>query len=134
MSDLIEIGNNRKWKMYFGDGTTLASWEVESVFHIPYYRHRGIQVIVEETVPDGHNWVTTCGDHHYVWDDRGYGYRWWGANDVGLFDYIMQPGPKVVVFGETVDNNTFREIFNRALEDPDFKQPKGTFARDERHP
>jgi len=134
MTDLVEIGNNLKWKIYRGDGETLASWQVRSVFHIPLEWHRGVQIIVEETPPDGHNWVTTCGDHYYVWDNRGDGYRWWGANDFGLQDYLLQPGPRVVIFGETVDNSTFGEIFKVAIEDLDFKQPKGTFARSERHP
>lgn len=127
-------GVSFRWKIYRGDGETLASWEVDDVFNIPILFHRGVQVIVEEIPGTGAPWVTTCGDHHYVWDNRGLGYRWFGANDAGLYDYMIQPGKKCILLGETVDNNKFSEIFQRAMNDPDFKHPKETFARNERHP
>lgn len=131
--ELTGVGN--KWKIYISDGRTLASWEVEDAFHIPKDFHRGVMVIVEEVPGSGAPWVTTCGDHNYVWDCRGpVGERWFGANDFGLFDYLIQPGPRCVIFGETVDNEVFAEIFNKARNDPDFEQPKETFTRTERHP
>lgn len=62
-------------------------------------------------------WHTTSGDHHYVWDDRGNGPSWWGVDDFGLYDYLLQPGSKFVIFGESVDNTRFKAIFDRARED-----------------
>ena len=128
-------GVGSKWKIYRSDGETLASWEIDTVFDIPREWHRGVMVIVEHIPGSGTPWVTTVGDHNYVWDCRGpVGERWFGANDFGLFDYMCEPGPRCVIFGETVDNEAFTEIFNRAMKDPDFDQPKETFTRNEIHP
>lgn len=114
------------WRIYYSDNTTISSEE-----HTPFSldKRADIQVIIQDS-PE-HGWVTVCGDHFYVWDDRGSGPKWWGVDRFGLDHYLLQPGEKCVIFGISIDNDRFREIFNRATAE---LGKKHIFDRKERHP
>lgn len=119
------------WKIYYSDDTSITSYDAT-----PYSlkKRNGIQVIVQDTHPEV-GWHTVCGDHFYVWDNRGSGFSWWGVDNFGLYDYLLQSGHKYVLFGESIDNTKFREIFNRAKEDMElFGKEKVGFTRSEVQP
>jgi len=115
-----------KWVVYYSDDMTISSedatpWSIE--------RRADVQVIIQGG--GRKSWVTVCGDHFYVWDDRGSGPKWWGVDRFGFDHYLLQPGYKCVLFGTSIDNDRFREIFNRAYNE---MGEKHTFDRKERKP
>jgi hypothetical protein len=116
-----------RWQIYYGDDSTF-SYKDGSPYDAPA---RDVQVIVQSD-PD-HLWYTQTGGDYYGWDDRGDGSRWWGVDIFGLFDYLIDPGYKRVLFGRTVTSERFSEIFQRAKADPEWGK-KAAFARMERRP
>ena len=115
------------WKIYYGDGTTFSDQD-GTPFIAPA---RDVQVIVMND--KNHAWRTQAGNDYYVWDDRGDGARWWGVDQFGMYDYLIDPGYKRVLFGRTVTSNQFDNIFRLASNDPDFPK-KTAFANRERKP
>lgn len=116
------------WVVYYSDDTTISS---EDATPISIEHRADVQVIIQESAD--HGWVTVCGDHFYVWDDRGGGAKWWGVDRFGFDHYLLQPGSKCVLFGTSIDNERFAEIFERARQDLHFNL-KETFRRRERRP
>ena len=114
-----------EWKIYYsvgGEITTFSSLD-GGIEDAP---GTGVQVIV--MIDKDHGWMTQTRGDYYVWDDRGDGYRWWGADIVGLIDYFDKAGQwQKVIKGYTVTSKIFEEIFRMAEVDPDF--PKKTASR-----
>lgn len=52
----------------------------------------------------------------YIWTDHG----WRGCDYAGFFDYLMQPGTKIVLFGRSIPDPDWRALWTRATQDPDF--------------
>lgn len=52
----------------------------------------------------------------YIWAAHG----WRGCDYAGFYDYLMQPGAKIVLFGRTMADPAWRELWTRAFRDPDF--------------
>jgi hypothetical protein len=51
----------------------------------------------------------------YWWDAKG---SWWiGGDDVGLAQYLAEPGWKKVIVGATAPNQEWRETVRRAIND-----------------
>lgn len=50
-----------------------------------------------------------CRYDYYVWKFKEDG--WTGVDLFGLWDYLAQPGERKVIFGRTVNNNLFEEIY-----------------------
>lgn len=119
------MNNEIEWAVYYGDGNTYTNL-TGAVENTPVW---DVQVIVYRDNDRG--WFTQTGTKYYVWDNRGEGYRWYGADDVGMLDYLQTPGWKRVLIGRTIPNARFMEIFNRAKND--FGE-KGSFYRWERRP
>lgn len=89
----------------------------------------GVQVVVYRDNDRG--FFAQTSTKYYVWDDRGEGHRWYGADDVGMIDYIARPGYKKIIIGRTIPNKRFQELFNRARA---MFGNKGSFYRWERRP
>lgn len=115
-----------KWAVYYSDNTIITS-KTHSPFEIP--RRIDVQVIVQESAD--HRWVTKSGFDFYCWDDRGGGWKWFGADYSGLMQYLQHLGKKCVLFGYEIDKKRFQEIFNRAREEWGSKH---IFEPSERHP
>lgn len=115
------------WFIYYGDGSVISS-----VFADPYSLsvRSDVQVIIQPD--DKHVWYSQSGDDYYIWRDN----RWWGVDQFGLYDYLLQPGEKCVLFGRTITNERFREIWDEAQEH--MKEitgyEKGAFRKGERKP
>jgi len=115
------------WLIYYGDGVVTGS-EVTDPYSL--YKRSDVQVIIQ---PDpSHVWYSQCGDDYYIWHSR----RWWGVDQFGLYDYLLQPGEKCVLFGRTITNERFNQIFAQAQER--MKEltgyEKGAFRKGERKP
>ena len=116
-----------KWKIYYGDRSTFSDQD-GSPWVAPA---RDVQVIV---ISDpNHGWRTQAGFDYYVWDCRAGETRWWGVDQFGFYDYLIEPGVKRVLFGRTTTSKGFSEIFKLASNDPDFPD-KTAFANKERKP
>ena len=115
------------WRIYYSDGSTFSDQD-----GTPWIAPaRDVQVIVMESKE--HGWQTQALTDYYVWDVRSNEARWWGVDLFGLYDYLIEPGHKRVLFGRTIGKQEFNEIFKRASEDVDFAS-KTSFANQEHKP
>lgn len=110
------------FRIYYGDNTTYSGPPELAPA-------RDVQVIIQPD--DDHGWASQTGADYYVWDERGDGPRWWGVDKFGLYDYLISPGFKKVLFGRTVTSERYQHIFFRAKRDAGSKT---AFRRRERKP
>lgn len=68
------------------------------------------------------------GDNFYV-----YRHGWRGCDQFGLYDYLIEPGYKIVLFGRSLTDDEYRAVWDRAAKDPDLP-PKSAIHPDERRP
>lgn len=108
------------WKVYYGDGSTFTG-EVQDA------PARDVQVIIQSSKDCG--WQAVAGTDYYVWR----GDRWFGVDLFGLYDYLLEPGWKRVLFGRTLTTDEYDAVWQRAMADPDMP-PKTVFGRGERRP
>jgi len=122
--ELIEMDTigRIKWKIYYEDQTTYCGdpWLAPAL---------GVMCVVHAD--------SECGrymrvNHDYYWYDEKHNI-WEGGDLFGLYDYLIQPGYRKVIFGRITNNKTFRKIYEAALYDPDFV-PKTSNAFGERLP
>lgn len=92
------MGHN--WRIYYSDKSIFDG----GVGNKP--PSRDAQVIVQRDPDRG--WITTHGADFYIWK----GGRWWGADQYGLFRFLMDTG--LVLFGETISHNDFDDIYQQA--------------------
>lgn len=45
---------------------------------------------------------------------------WYGGDQWGLMQYLLEPGWKRVLFGRSVTDELFHQVSQRAADDPDF--------------
>lgn len=109
-----------RYRIYYADGSTFDG----SPSGAPSL---GVVCIVQPD-PDVGRHVLSGFD--YYWPADG---AWWGGDLFGLFQYLIEPGLKKVLFGRTISNRAFREILKAACEDRDFA-PKSGWKRGERKP
>lgn len=109
------------WKIYYSDDEVITS---EQATPFSLQRRADVQVIVQESKE--HNWITRSGKDYYIWVGM-----WEGVDIFGLHHYLLQPGPKCVLFGTVIDTHRFSEIFNRARKEMGNKE---AFEPGERHP
>ncbi len=85
-----------KFRIYYADGSTYSG--------DPYYVNppTGVQVIATEEPAAALGYVLTTSKDAFYYKEG----RWWGCDEMGLFDYLMQyVGPKAVLFGRTMSRN-----------------------------
>lgn len=108
------------WRIYYGDGGTYSSADGDPA-DAPA---RGVQAIVQADTQVGRHVLS--GFDYYWWEGT-----WFGGDLFGLFDYLIEPGPKAVKFGRTVPNDVFERVIRAACDDPDFPR-KSARRRHER--
>lgn len=111
------------WCIFYGDGSTYSN-EDGSIWDAPA---RDVQVIVQHH--ENVNWYSQTGGDYYIWR----GNTWLGVDIFGLFDYLIDPGYKKVLFGRTISSVEFQSIFNKAKNDPKFGK-KACFLKSEIQP
>lgn len=94
------------WRVYYGDGSTYAG----DVAQAPA---RDVQVIAQSHPEYG--WLALSGSDYYVWR----GGRWFGVDRFGLYDYLIEPGWRKVLFGRTLTSDEFDAVWQRMMADPD---------------
>lgn len=100
-----------KFRIYYADQSPYDG----DPFHAPIW---GVLAIVEPDKNSGRH-IVHNGDY-YGWD----GAHWWPLDYPGMLDYLAQPGPRRVLVGRLVDDDTWTRVYNQADNDPDF--PKRT--------
>lgn len=111
------------WRIYYGDGSTVTSDDCTPSV-VP---KRNVQCIVRPD-PDVGRLVERENDY-YVWCDQRD--NWKGVDQFGLFDYLIEPGVKIVLFGRTLIESEYKEVLMRAVNDPDMP-PKSAWHKHER--
>lgn len=92
-----------EWQIFYGDGTTFSD-EDGGPEEAPA---RDVQVIVQDCKQHISELVT--GGDYYIWEGR------WRAVDLfGLYDYLIEPGWKVVLFGRMISQDEYSELVHRA--------------------
>ncbi len=104
--------------IYYSDGTYTGDPENAPT--------RDVQVIIQPCPKVG--WTTLHSTDYYLWRAD----RWRVADNFGLWDYMVQPGWKRVLFGRTLDDEEFRKVYYRAK--AECKIRKGGFLPGERKP
>lgn len=92
-----------RWKIYYRDGSTFSDADGDAAAAPA----GGVECVV-----------------HYDEDNRrriaynGYAYIfegfWYGTDDAGFWQYMLEPGAKVVKFGRMANDHAFRAIMSRA--------------------
>lgn len=112
-----------RYKIRYGDGTTYTDLDGEPQ-NAP---KRNVQVISQTCDLVAHR-IERDNDY-YVWDESYNG--WKGCDQFGLYDYLIDPGFKIVLFGRQLTNEEYSAILTEATRDPDFPK-KDSWAKSER--
>jgi hypothetical protein len=99
------------WRIYYGDGSTVSD-DVDP-FTVPGV---DVQAIVQRDADVGRYVLHHMDFYWWVEADR----QWHQGDVFGLWDYLARPGPKKVVFGRSLDNQSYKALLTVAVNDPDF--------------
>jgi len=108
------------WRIYYGNNTIYEG----SVEDAPA---RDVQVIAQSS-PE-HGWLAVSGRDYYVWRDG----LWFGVDKFGLYDYLIEPGWKRVLFGRTLTTEEYNRIWQQMMNDPELPTKTGG-TKGERRP
>ena len=97
----------RHWIVYYGDGSTYSDQDGPPELAPA----NNVQVIAIE---DGDCGKVLLNTKDYYWWT---GETWLAGDIFGLFDYLLQPGWKRVLFGRSIDNREYQRLLARASED-----------------
>jgi hypothetical protein len=111
---------NMRWRVYYGDGSI---YDPGSAYEAP---PQDVQMIANADRDNGWSLIR-CVDYYWYYEDID---EWNGGEIFGLFDYLLQPGPKRVLFGRNTTNVNFNQILQRALNDPDIPQKSGWYPHE----
>ena len=93
------------WKIYYGSGATYSN-EDGSPESAPCTR------VICVAFYDDDNRRKICHQaDYYLWDGR----RWYSADASGFWQYMQEPGAKVVKFGREIGDLAYRTIMAKAL-------------------
>lgn len=114
-----------EWIIYYGDGTKYSDDDGAP----EVAPKRNVQAINVADKRVGRR--VERSDNFYIYvPDRG---TWRGVDQFGLFDYMIEPGYKIVLYGRTLSNVEYGQVLKRATKDPDMPA-KSSFAKGERLP
>jgi len=112
------------WKIFYSDSSYTD--QDGSPENAP---KRDVQAIAVEDEVAGRR--IERSENHYIWvPDRG---CWRGVDKFGLYDYLIDPGYKVVLFGRTLSEEEYSAAWTRIAKD-DYLPAKSAILRNERRP
>jgi len=91
-----------RWQIFYGDGSDYKDCDGPPELA----PKRNVQTIANENELVGRR--LERGDNFYVWTEHG----WRGCDQFGLFDYLIDPGAKVVLFGKSLSDGEYRAILD----------------------
>ena len=99
-----------RWRVYYGDNSVFSSYD-GSPFEAPQVN---VQAVTFEDASERGFGLMQGKDAYYWHDNIG----WSGCDSMGLFDYLMfYRGPKAVLFGRSIRDETFWAIVGRASQE-----------------
>lgn len=110
------------WRIYYGDNFTYSDADGP----LDQAPKRNVQVIVYPDSEVGRV-VLSLRDFYWLAD-----YGWDGGDIFGLWDYLAQPGSKIVLFGRAVRTSHYRQVLARALSDPGFPKKSAWYDWEDR--
>jgi hypothetical protein len=122
------------WRIYYSDGSTYSS-EDGPVELAPTV---GVQVVLQYS--RAAQVERLYYKHFYVWSAQ---YDCWlpigdqrapGDGHFGLVHYLMTPGWKKVLNGESLPYEAFERVLDRAVRDPDFQNKSAILPTEEGAP
>jgi len=109
-----------KWKIYYEEGPEYSSLDGPPEMA----PKRGVQAVICADKDHGHR-VERANDFYVWW----YG-DWRGVDIFGLWDYLSQPGNKIVLFGRLIPYEEYRTILAKAMTDPEIPDKTGYQAHE----
>jgi len=113
-----------QWKIFYSDGTYSSDDGPPELAP-----KRDVQTIAVADEVVGRR--IERGNDYYIYDTGRGGWR--GVDQFGMYDYLIRPGFKIILFGRTLSDDDYREVWKRASKDPDLPA-KSAFLPDERKP
>lgn len=114
-----------EWKIRYGDGSIYSNLDGPP----EQAPKRNVQTITVSSGLVGRR-IERENDY-YIWTPENGGWR--GVDQFGLYDYLIDPGHKIVLFGRMLNNEEYRRLYNEAINDPDFPHKSARYP-DERRP
>ena len=102
------------WRIYYGDGSTFDNEDGG-----PEQAPCGRVIAIAFYDDDNRRRVCHQADY-YTWD----GVRWYSASDSGFWQYMGEPGFKVVKFGREIGDVQYRNVMTQALGDLQLERAK----------
>jgi hypothetical protein len=112
------------WRVWYGHGGTFSSAD-GTPWDVPGF---GVQVVAQADAEVGR--FLLFGDDYFWWEHD----RWWSGDLFGVWDYLGRPGPRKVLFGRQLPNDTYAAVVKRASEDPALPEKTGWATRERRPP
>ena len=101
---------NSRWAIYYDDGT----WASSAVTFPPALVKVGVVTIRQEVErAPGHMDIVHVNGFDFYWPNDEDN-RWWGGDIFGLWDYLTQPGKKIVLFGRSVPAVAWNQVLDLA--------------------
>jgi hypothetical protein len=100
-----------RWRIWYEGGATFSDLD-GIAFDAPA---RGVQAIAQAEPSVGRQ-INAHRDFYWWRPEKG---QWFGGDIFGLWDYLVEPGPKKVIFGRSVKNEEYDAVIKRVLADPD---------------
>lgn len=110
----------KRWRIYYADGS-LFTFSDGTPFDAP---GRGVEVIAQEHADAGREYL--CKTDFYWWT----GERWIGGDLFGVWDYLVDPGPRKILIGRMIGSDVFNRIMLQATSD-DLLPAKSAYVGDE---
>lgn len=98
-----------KWEVYYGDGSVIRDCDCEP-YRLP---KRNVQAVVMEC--RSHGRVVCKADDFYIYAAYDGELSWQGVDYFGMWDYLADPGVKIVLFGRTLGNVEYSQVIQRAM-------------------
>jgi hypothetical protein len=111
------IAHEFKWKIYYGDETSVTNLNC-SPWDIPT---RNVQAII--VCDQNHGWYC-CRACDYYWYHEHLD-TWYSGEIFGLFDYLDSPGKKRVCFGRSISDKEYQKILDTAMHDMNLPSKTG---------
>lgn len=105
-----------RWRIYYGDETSFTDAD-GSAFNAPALNVQAIACKTDD--PKSELGFYPVFRHDFYWWDEPF---WYGGDLFGLFDYLMRPGPKKVLFGRSIPDPEHQAIVDRACESPELRR------------
>ena len=112
-----------KYKIFYDDGTTITD-EICPINKIP---KRGVQGIVVADPSLGRR-TEHSSDFYIFVPTRG---TWRGVDYFGMYDYMIEPGFKLVLYGRVLSDEDYRKFWDLMLSDT-YLPPKSATGAKER--